>query len=64
MAQSDMDFIKEYGKDEQKPAASCPHCGQPTPAPQPKQPSTLPDARRAFDSGSYPRPRLGGMTVR
>ncbi len=63
MAQSDYDFTVQYGKGGQKEEESCKTCGQPMPKAAPKQPSTFADQRRTENSGNYPRPRFGGMTV-
>ncbi len=64
MAQSDQDWVNDYAKGESTPKDTCKSCGQPMPQDKKKkEPSTLPEARRALPSGNYSRPRFGGLTV-
>jgi hypothetical protein len=61
---SDQEWLEQYAKGGQQQPQTCTSCGQPMPPKQEQQPSKFYQQRRTEDSGNYPRPRLGGMTVR
>lgn len=64
MAQSDQDWVKEYGSGGMTvPNVPTPKKPKKKDEDEEEQASTLTKARRAIPSGNYPRPRLGGLTV-